>query len=108
MPCDWAYAAARWFGATPPVVPAPVDAFRVSATGGPTTPGDSDVAHVDGLVMGPGDVTVTTPWENVDLDSYPYIPDAHQPVTWAVSTDEENDYDIASFTIEYRYFVPQT
>jgi hypothetical protein len=96
----------RYFGATPPVVPAPVDAFRITATGGPTTPGDTDVAHVDGLTMGPGDVSVTTPWEYVALNDYPYIPEARQPITWAVSTNQENDYDIASFTIEYRYYEP--
>jgi flagellar hook assembly protein FlgD len=106
QPCSFGYAAVRYFGATPPVVPAPVDAFRVTAVGGPTTPGDTDVARFGALVMGPGDATVTTPWENVDLGDYPYLPDADQPVTWAVSTSDQNDYDIASFTIEYRYYVP--
>ena len=87
-------------------MPAPVDAFRVTATGGPTTPGDSDIAHFDGLVLGPGDAAATTPWQAVDLDSYPYLPEAERPITWAVSTSEENDYDVASFTVEYRYYAP--
>ena len=106
QPCSFGYAAVEYFAAAPPDVPAPVDAYRVSATGGPTTPGDSDVAHFDGLVLGPGDATATTPWEYVDLDAYPYLPDARRPMSWAVSTSQENDYDIASFTLEYRYYVP--
>ena len=106
QPCDFGYAAERYFGASPPVVPAPVDSFRVTATGGPTAPGDTDVASFDGIVMGPGDASVTTPWEGVELDEYPYLPDARLPITWDVSTSQENDYDIASFTVEYRYYVP--
>jgi hypothetical protein len=106
QPCTFGYAAVRYFVASPPVVPAPVDAFRVTATGGPTTPGDTDVARFDGLVLGPGDAAVATPWQDVDLDSYPYLPEAQHPITWAVSTSEENDYDIASFTLEYRYYAP--
>ena len=27
-------------------------------------------------------------------------------MSWAVSTSQGNDYDIASFTLEYRYYVP--
>ena len=106
QPCDFGYAAVRYFAAAPPVVPAPVDAYRVTASGGPTTPGDTDVARFGGLVLGPGDATVTTPWLDVDLDSYPYLPDAERPIRWRVSTSDENDYDIASFTVEYRYYVP--
>jgi len=106
QPCSFGYAAVEYFAAAPPDVPAPVDTYRVSATGGPTTPGDSDVAHLGGVVLGPGDTAVTTPWLDVDLDSYPYLPDAERPMRWAVSTSEQNDYDIASFTVEYRYYVP--
>jgi hypothetical protein len=108
QPCDFGYAAVRYFAAPAPVVPAPVDAFRVTATGGPTTPGDTDTAKLAGLVLGPGDASVTTPWEDVDLDAYPYLPDAQRPLTWDVSTSDQNDYDIASFTLEYRYYVPAT
>jgi hypothetical protein len=106
QPCDFGYAAVRYFSAAAPVVPAPVDAFRVTATGGPTTPGDTDVARFDGLVLGPGDASVTTPWVPVDLDAHPYLPDAQRPMSWGVSTSEENDYDVASFTVEYRYYEP--
>ncbi len=106
QPCSFGYAAVRYFAASPPVVPAPVDTFRVTATGGPTTPGDNDIAHFAGLVLGPGDATVSSPWRDVDPDAFPYLPDARRPMTWAVSTSEDNDYDIASFTLEYRYYVP--
>ena len=50
-------------------------------------------------MLGPGDTTVTTPWLDVDLDAYPYLPDAERPMSWAVSTSQQNDYDIASFTL---------
>ena len=52
QPCTFGYAAVRFFAVSPPVVPAPVDAFRVTATGGPTTPGDTDIAHFDGACPG--------------------------------------------------------
>ncbi len=106
QPCSFGYAALGLFGASPPLTPAPVDSFRVTAVGGPTTPGDSDIASFAGATMGPGDVTVSTPWQPVELDDYPYLPDRTQPVTWSVSTDTENDYDIATFTVEYRSYVP--
>ncbi len=48
QPCNFGYAAVRYFAAAPPVVPAPVDAYRVTASGGPTTPGDTDVARFGG------------------------------------------------------------
>ena len=106
QPCSFGYAAVGYFAASPPFVPAPVDAFRVTATGGPTTPGGTDIAHFGGLVLGPGDASATTPWTTVDLDANPYLPEARRPVTWGVSTSDQNDYDIASFTVEYRYYVP--
>lgn len=104
--CELGWSAVRDFGARPPVTPAPVDSFRITATGGPTTPEDGDVARFAGLTMGPGDASVTTPWQKVRLGRYPFLPDAHQPVTWGVSTSDGNSYDIASFTVEYRYYVP--
>ena len=106
QPCTFGYAAVEYFGATPPFTPAPVDSWRVSATGGPTTPGDTDVGSLSGVTMGPGDVTLTTAWQQVDLLSQPYIPDGTQPAVWSFSTNQENDYDVASFTVEYRYYVP--
>jgi hypothetical protein len=107
QPCtSFGYFAARYFGASPPFPLGPVDTFRVTATGGPTAPGDTDIAHFDTQIMGPGDATVSTRWQAVDLTGYPYLPEARHPMTWAVSTSDENDYDIASFTLEYRYYAP--
>ena len=106
QPCSFGYAAVRYFGAAPPFVPAPVDDFRITATGGPTTPGAPDTGELSGVVTGPGDTTVTTPWTPVDLRHHPYVPDGDQPVWWSFSTSELNSYDVASFTVEYRYYVP--
>ena len=83
-----------------------MDSWRVSATGGPTIPGDTDVGSLSGVTMGPGDVTVTTPWRQVDLLNQPYVPDGAQPAVWSFSTDGDNEFDVASFTVEYRYYVP--
>ena len=101
---DWP--TVRFFGASPPLTPAPTDSFRVTATGGPTTPGGSDWGTLYGVVMGPGDATVSTPWRPVDLTHHPYLPDATQPVNWSFSTSQNNNYDLASFTVEYRYYTP--
>ncbi len=106
QPCSFGDYSRAVFGASPSVTPAPVDSYRVTATGGPTAPGDTDVALLSGVRLGPGDVTVSTPWQRVDLTDYPYLPAGAQPVTWAVSTSDENDYDVASFTVEYRYYAP--
>ena len=37
-------------------------------------------------------------------DPVPWPPDARQPVNWGFST--ANNYDLASFTVEYRYYTP--
>jgi hypothetical protein len=104
-----------------------VDSYRITATGGPTTPGAPDVGTLTdawsngyvtavGLTMGPGDATVSTQWQPVALTSYPFVPRGNQPVTWRFSTfgcpsclpppSEENSYDLASMTVEYRYYLP--
>jgi hypothetical protein len=108
QPCSiFTYWPARaYFGARAPVRPAPVDSFRVTATGGPTTPGETDVANFDGIPMGPGDVAVSTPWTPVEPTRHPYLPDARQPMNWGFSTSMDNNYDVASFTVEYRYYAP--
>jgi hypothetical protein len=106
QPCDFGYASVRWFGAGPPFAPAPVDSFRVSATGGPPVPGGSGVGYLDEIAMGPGDTTVSTPWRQVDLVHHPYVPDGTQPMSWAFSTSQGNDYDVATFTLDYRYYAP--
>ena len=103
-PCNFYLPAVGFWGASPPLTPAPVDSFRITATGGPTTLGGSDSGTLDGVVIGPGDATVSTPWQSVNLTQYPYLPDARQPVNWGFST--ANNYDLASFTVEYRYYTP--
>ena len=113
-PCDFGYAAVGYYGATPPVVPAPVDSYRIIASGGPTTPGEPDVGNFAQLKgccvlmgnMGPGDATVSTGWRPVALTRYPYVPEGIQPVTWGFWTSQDNSYDLASMTVEYRYYVP--
>ena len=97
--------AVGFWGASPPLTPAPVDSFRVTATGGPTTPGGSDWGALSGVLMGPGDATVSTPWRLVDLIHHPYLPEATLPINWGFSTSQ-NSYDLASFTVKYRYYVP--
>ena len=97
-----------WFSAAPPVRAAPFDTFRITATGGPTTPGADDVGSISGYQqVGPGDVTASSPWLYVDLDVSPYLPDQQGPVRWAFYTEHGDAYDVASFTIEYRYYVPE-
>ena len=105
-PCEFGYASVAHYGTTPPVTPAPVDSYRLTASGGPTTPGAADVANFAGVPIGPGDVTVSTQWRPVALTSYPFVPKGLQPVTWGFSTSEDNSYDLASMTVEYRYYVP--
>lgn len=56
--------------------------------------------------MGPGDATVSTGWRPVALTRYPYVPEGIQPVTWGFWTSQDNSYDLASMTVEYRYYVP--
>ena len=105
-PCEFGYAAVAYFGATPPAQPAPVDSYRIMASGGPSTPGATDVGNLAGVIMGPGDATVSTPWRPVALTSYPFVPRGRQPVTWGFQTSDDDSYDLASMTVEYRYFVP--
>lgn len=102
---------AKFFTADLPFREAPVDTYRLSSTGGPTTPGASDRGRLSaGLAEGvdtlQGDGTATTGWAVVDLTRYPYLPGGLRPVQWAFSTLYPQSYDVASFTIEYRHYVP--
>ena len=36
-----------------------------------------------------------------------YLTDPTSPVQWGFSTSSGNSYDVASFTIEYRSYVPE-
>ena len=94
------------FGSDVPFPEAPVDSFRVTATGGPTTPGGSDRGGIAGTPTNPGDASTTTPWRPVHLTSHPFLPDQDRPAIWTFSTSESNSYDVATFTLEYRHYVP--
>jgi hypothetical protein len=86
-----------------PFAAAPADTYRVTATGGPPTVGGTGAGHLSGLTMGPGDASVTTGWGSVDLSHYPYLPDQDLAATWFFTTTQ--DYDLASFTVEYQHYV---
>lgn len=88
-----------------PFTAAPVDTYRVTAVGGPTIAGASDVGGLSGVLMR-GDSTASSPWFNVDLVDYPYLPVGESPIVWGFGTKPPNSYDVASFTIDYRYYSP--
>lgn len=110
-PCrDFGLWTARYFASGVPFAAAPVDSYRVTATGGATSPLVPAEAR---LVVGEreavpilGEGSTSSPWIGVDLDHQPYLPDLASPVVWYFSTDVPRSYDVASFTIEYRHFVP--
>lgn len=98
----------EYFGSDVPFPEAPVDSYRVTASGGPTTPGSSDQGRLGGTPIGPGDASATTPWSAVDLTGHPFLPAQDRPVAWTFATDRINSYDVATFTVEYRHYVPAT
>ena len=49
------------FGSDVPFPEAPVDSYRVTATGGPTTPGGTDGGRLAATPTDPGDASTTTP-----------------------------------------------
>ena len=71
----------------------------------PATP---TTGHFNGSQVGPGDGTVwTTPWDVVELRGRPYLPTPRRRSSRGASaTNAQNAYDIASFTVEYRHYVP--
>jgi hypothetical protein len=83
-----------------------VDTYRVTAVGGPTSPGAPDIGQFHDQTLGPGDDSATTSWLPTDVDSQPYLPDGYLAATWGFRTSGGNSYDLASFTIEYRRWVP--
>ena len=103
---SWQWGTAAYFGSDVPFAEAPVDTYRVTATGGPTVPVSPDQGRLDGIVVGPGDATVTTPWRSVNLTGDPFLPGMDLPVTWSFQTARDNSYDVATFTVEYRHYVP--
>jgi flagellar hook assembly protein FlgD len=98
----------RYFTMPVPFAAAPVDRFRVSATGGPTDPASASIGHLGDTQVGPGDATAWTPWAAAKLGAAPYLPDQASPVSWHFYTGAGSSYDVASFTVEYRYYVPVT
>ena len=105
-PESWQWGTAAYFASDVPFAEAPVDTYRVTATGGPTTPGSGDQGSLDGTPVGPGDATVTIPWRPVHLVRRDFLPSQALPVTWSFLTARENSYDVATFAIDYRHYVP--
>jgi hypothetical protein len=91
------------FGLPLPFAAAPVDTYRVTATGGPPVVGGTGTGRLGSVTMGPGDATVTTGWAPVDLSRAPFVPDQDIAAEWGFSTTQ--DYDLASFTVEYQHYV---
>ena len=98
---NWSYAG---FGLPLPFAAAPTDTYRVTVSGGPPTAGGTGTANIGGIMMGPGDATVTTSWRAVDLGHSPYLPEQDIAATWQFSSSAP-DYDLASFTVEYQHYV---
>jgi flagellar hook assembly protein FlgD len=111
-PCSlpYTYATIGYYGVSVPVLPSPVDSFRIGVTGGPTKAGAADTGLL--YVSGPttltvsGEGTTTSDWFPVALHDYPYLPHLAFPVQWAFYTQPPASYDVATFTVEYRYYVP--
>ena len=100
------------FAVPVPFAAAPVDTYRVTATGGPPAVGGTGSGWLSDQVMGPGDATVATTWFDVHPEAYPYLPHRDLAATWSFGTTAGDDpgtttsYDLASFTVEYRRYVP--
>jgi hypothetical protein len=94
-----------YYGSDVPFPEAPVDRYRITATGGPTVPGGTDEGNLSGAT-GSGDGSITTAWTSAHTTGHPFLPDQDRPVTWTFATYGSNSYDVATFTIEYRYYQP--
>jgi flagellar hook assembly protein FlgD len=111
-PCESIYffGAARHFAADVPFAKAPIDSYRVGVTGGPSVMDGSATGYLAvgeriSVPVPGGDGTTTSEWLPVDLVNQPYLPTLHRPVVWYFSR-QDGSYDVASFTIEYRHYVP--
>jgi len=83
----------------------PADSVRFGATGGPTVAAGTDNGFLNGTEVGPGDGTFWTDWDVFGARASGA--DATSTVfTWGFGTSAQNSYDIASFTVEYRQYVP--
>ena len=105
-PCaDPTFSPAEYFTTTFPGPFGPDDSVRFGATGGPTVAGGTDVGFLDGTQIGPGDGAFWTDWDV--LGARAGGADATSTVlSWSFGTSAQNSYDIASFTVEYRQYVP--
>lgn len=107
--CDVEFAdTVGFFASDVPFAVAPVDTFRITATGGPTAPGSPDTGHLHGTPTAEGDSTTTSDWAPVRLTTHPHLPGQDRPVSWRFWTSEDASYDIATFAVEYRHWVPAT
>ncbi len=102
--------AQQWSAMSPPFEVAPVDSYRVSAVGGPSTLGSANMGHLStfsgsDVTTPAGDGTTTTPWVSIQTQS-PTLHWIRQPAVWNFSTNEQMSYDVASFTVDYRYYAP--
>ena len=114
QPCESSYQHGSYgfyAASSPTLTPAPVDSYRVTTTGGPTAAGEDDTGQ---MVVGEqlvsttpvGDGSTTSAWVPVALAAHPYLPVGGQPVFWSFGTHSGNAYDVASFTVHYRHYVP--
>jgi hypothetical protein len=105
--CDFEYADTTGFLASDvPFDEAPVDTFRITSTGGPTEPGSSDIGNLNGTPTAEGDSSTTSDWLPVWLTRYPHLPAKDRPVSWTFGTSDDESYDVATFTVDYRHWVP--
>ena len=106
-PCDFEFASnIGHFAADVPFDAAPVDSYRITATGGPTEPDSSDTGNLHGTPTAEGDSSTTSDWASVRLTEYPHLPGQDRPVDWWFSAPDDDSYDVATFAIEYRHWVP--
>lgn len=108
--------AAGHFTIALPFPAAPIDTYRVSAFGGPTTPGSTDIGTLSccngsDSQTPVGDGTTATPWGPVSVRDEPFLPTGTQPVRWyfaglPAAAILSQSYDVASFTIDYNYYAP--
>ena len=105
-PCaDPYFSPAEYFTTTFPGPSGPADSVRFGATGGPTVAGGTDDGLLNGSQVGPGDGTFWTAWDVFGARASGA--DATTTVfSWGFGTNAQNSYDIASFIVEYRRYVP--
>jgi len=84
----------------------PRDQYRIVATGGPTEPGEVDQGRLNGTPTPPGDGTTTSAWSDLNFEDHMYVRLGHDPIRWSFWAPEGNSYDVATFAVEYKHYVP--